>query len=208
VCLVWSRERSIYRIEQGVRGSGKVDHGAASPAAGRARRGHVDALRVQAMRLAATARSGEAWLGRIASTTAAARTGCGRRLRQRRSWVWAGRVSGGVAVSLRCSTCRGRVQGVLEVVARRVASVCPRRAHARRERRPGRVWARVVRPMSSSSATRAVLGWRRRGGGMLWRRGQGWGSKGRGGGAAWPACGRHGHAMLALSPSLAPLCFI
>jgi hypothetical protein len=75
VCSVASRERSIYRIEQGLRGSGKVDHGAASPAAGRARRGHGDALRVQASLMAATAWSGRAWLGRIASGHVAAVAG-------------------------------------------------------------------------------------------------------------------------------------
>jgi hypothetical protein len=75
VCSVASRELSIYRIEQGLRGSGKVDHGAASPASGRARRGGGSVLRLLAMLLAATAWSGRAWLGRIASRHVAAVAG-------------------------------------------------------------------------------------------------------------------------------------
>ena len=154
------------------------------------------------------ARSGGVCGRGIASVSAVLVAGSRRRLRRRRARVVVLAMSGDVLVARACSTAGQRVQGVLVVTARRVASVCPRRAHARRARRPGRHGRELVSALSSSSSTRAGLGWRRRGGGMLWRRGQGWGSKGRGGGAAWPACGRHGHAMLALSPSLAPLCFI
>jgi hypothetical protein len=154
------------------------------------------------------ARSGGVCGRGIASVSAVLVAGSRCRLRRRRARVGVEGMSGGCVATRRCSTAGQRVQGVLVVMARCVASVCPRRAHARRARRPGRHGRVLVSALSSSSSTRAGLGWRRRGGGTRWRRGQGWGSKGRGGGAAWPACGRHGHAMLALSPSLAPLCCI
>ena len=99
VCLVWSRELPIYRIEQGLRGSGKVDHGAASPASYRARRGGGSVLRLLAMLLAATARSGEAGLGRIASVSVASAADQGSLLRRRRLRVLVEGVSGSVAVS-------------------------------------------------------------------------------------------------------------
>jgi hypothetical protein len=158
VCSVASREPPIYRIERGWRGSGKVDHGAASPAAGRARRGRCRVLLVQAKLEVVLVWSGDVWSGRIASTTAAARTGCGRRLRRRWSRVGTGRVSGAAEVSRWCAWRRQGVQGVSREAARRVASARPWRAWSRRERHPGPVWARVVRALSSSSSTRAVLG--------------------------------------------------
>jgi hypothetical protein len=154
----------------------------------------------------ATARSGGVCRRSIASVSAVLVAGSRRRLRRRRARVVVLAMSGDVLVARACSTASQGGQGVLVVVARHVASVCPRRAHARRERRPGRVWARVVRPMSSSSATMAVLGRRRRGGGMLWRRGQGWGSKGERGRWSARRHGRHGHVLASLLLSLAQLC--
>jgi hypothetical protein len=91
---------------------------------------------------------------------------------------------------------------VREVAARRVASARPWRAWSRRERHPGQVWARVVRALSSSSSTRAVLGGTRE---VRWRSMARWPGqrvkeeRGRlSGWAAWPAwpC----LALLLLSP--------
>jgi hypothetical protein len=48
-------------------------------------------------------------------------------------------LSGGFQVASGCSRRRERVQGVSEVVARRVYWACPGRACVRHERRPGRV---------------------------------------------------------------------
>jgi hypothetical protein len=80
---------------------------------------------------------------------------------------------------------------VLVVMARRVASVCPRRAHARRERRPGHHGRELVSALSSSSSTRAVLGEARQCGGVLWRGGPRLASKGERGRLGmvmpWPA---------------------
>lgn len=92
-------------------------------------------------------------------------------------------------------------------MAWRVARVCPRRARARRERRPGRHGRVLVWPMQGSSSTTADA---RRLSRVRWSAGTWWpGSamKERGGGAAWPACGRHGHAMHVLSLSLGFLCW-
>jgi hypothetical protein len=75
VCSVASREPPIYRIARGWRGSGKVDHGAASPAAGRARRGRCRVLLVQAKLEVVLAWSGDVWLGRISSGHVAAVAG-------------------------------------------------------------------------------------------------------------------------------------
>ena len=67
VCSDRRGEVSFYRRARVLRGSGKVDHGAAAPVVYRARRGGGSVLRLLAMLLAATAWSGRAWLGRIAS---------------------------------------------------------------------------------------------------------------------------------------------
>jgi hypothetical protein len=204
VCSVASRELSIYRIEQGLRGRVVVDMLAASPASGRARRGRGNVLLVQAKRMVAIAWSGGSWIGHIASTTAAAFTGTGRRLRRRRSRVWAGRVSGGVAVSLRCSTRSQGVQGGLEVVARRVASG----VHARRERHPGLILARDLRRVVVASSTRAGVGGARV---VRWRgltRWPGQGKKEERGGASGWRHGRHGHALACPPLSLGVLCII
>ena len=73
--LVWSREPPIYRIERGLRGSEVGDMGAASPAAGRARRGRCRVLLVQAKLEVVLAWSGDVWLGRISSGHVAAVAG-------------------------------------------------------------------------------------------------------------------------------------
>ena len=126
MCLVWSREPPIYRIERGWRGSGKVDHGAASPAAGRARRGYGDALRVQAVLLVVTTWSGSVRVARVASVSVAPAAEQCLLLRRRWARVAVLAVSGGVQVSSACSMCSQGVQGVLEAVARRVYWACPR----------------------------------------------------------------------------------
>jgi hypothetical protein len=58
VCSTSSRERGIYRWPRVRLGREEVDHGAASPASDRARRGGGSVLRLLAMLLAATAGSG------------------------------------------------------------------------------------------------------------------------------------------------------
>lgn len=68
-------DASFYRRASVLRGRVVVDHGAASPASGQARRGHGSALRVQASLMAATAWSGRAWLGRVASRQVAVMAG-------------------------------------------------------------------------------------------------------------------------------------
>jgi hypothetical protein len=152
------------------------------------------------------ARSGGVCGRSIASVSAALVAGSRRRLRRRRARVVVLAVSGDVQVASACSTAGQRGQGEREVMARRVASACPRCAHARRERRPGRVWARVFRALSTSSSTRAELGEARRCGGVLWRGGQGWRARERGGGGRARRHGRHGHVLASLLLSLAPLC--
>ena len=108
-----------------------VDHGAAFPAAGRARRGYGDALRVQAKLMVATAGSGRAWLCRIASRSVAAAAGSSSPFTAAAAQGLVEVVSGGVQVASGCSTRSQGVQGESEVVARRVAvarsGACPRR---------------------------------------------------------------------------------
>ncbi|KAK1648366.1 hypothetical protein QYE76_066171 [Lolium multiflorum] len=153
--LALLRCESIEWCARVLRGRVVVDHGTAFPAGGRARRGCGSVLRFLAMLLAATAWSGRAWLGRIASRHVAAVAGCGRRLRRRRARVVVVVMSGSSEVALRCSTRSQGVQGEREVVARRVSRACPRHAHARHERRLGAFWARVVRRVVAAPSTRA-----------------------------------------------------
>ena len=204
--MVLSRELPIYRIEQGLRGSEVVDMGAASPAAGRARRGYGDALRVQAVLLAATAWSGSAGIARIASVSVAPAAEQGLLLRRRWARVVVLAVSGGVQVASGGSTRRELVQGVSEMAARRV--YCDVRVHVMRGA-SGVVSAsraRVGRRVSSSSVTTARLGWRRRCVGARWRGGQGWEAMERGGGRRARGHGRHGHALACSLLSSASLC--
>jgi hypothetical protein len=153
-----SGECSIYRDARVLRVRSEVDMLAASPASYRARRGCGRVLLIKAKLEVVLARSGGGWFGRLASTTAAAFTGSCRRLRRRRSRVCAARVSGGVAVSRRCSTRWKGVQGVLEVVAWRVASMRLWRA----TRNASGMLARSGRASSgestASTATRPWLG--------------------------------------------------
>jgi hypothetical protein len=67
VCSVRSRERSIYRVEQGSRGRVVVDMLAASPASGWARRGCGRVLLVQAKLGVVLAWSGGVRIVRVAS---------------------------------------------------------------------------------------------------------------------------------------------
>ena len=180
--------------------------GAASPAAGRARRGYGDALRVQAVLLEATAWSGSVRIARIASVSVAPAAEQGLLLRRRWARVVVLAVSGGVQVASACSRRCKRGQGVSEVVARRVYWACPRRACVRRERRPGRVLARVVRRVVAVPSTMAVLGLARRCVGARWRGGPGRGARGERGGRRARGHGRHGHALACSLSLLASLC--
>jgi hypothetical protein len=71
------------------------------------------------------ARYGEVYDGRARARTGADAAGLCRRHRRRRSWVAVKSVSGGFGHVRRCSTRREEVQGVSEVVARRVSSARP-----------------------------------------------------------------------------------
>jgi hypothetical protein len=99
VCSDRRAELSFYRRASNRGGCGEVDMLAAIPASGWARRGCCRVLLCQAMRLAATARSGEAGLGRIASVSVASAADQGSLLRRRRLRVLVEGVSGSVAVS-------------------------------------------------------------------------------------------------------------
>jgi CTP:molybdopterin cytidylyltransferase MocA len=76
------------------------------------------------------ARSGGVCGRSIASVSAVLVAGSRRRLRRRRARVVVLAMSGDVLVARACSTASQGDQGVLVVVTRHVASVCPRRAHA------------------------------------------------------------------------------
>jgi hypothetical protein len=67
VCLDCPGKVSFYSSASVLRGRVVVDHGAAFPAGGRARRGCGSALRVQAKRMVATAGSGDVGIARIVS---------------------------------------------------------------------------------------------------------------------------------------------
>ena len=131
VCSVASRERAIYRIERGWRGSDAGDHGAASPASYRARRGRRCVRGVATVLWVVTAWSGRAWRCRVSSMSVASAADQGWLLRRRWVRVVVESVSNGVAVASGCSTRSQGVQGESEVVARRVAvarsGACPRR---------------------------------------------------------------------------------
>jgi hypothetical protein len=99
VCSDRRGEVSFYRRARVLRGSGKVDHGAAAPVVYRARRGRGAVLRFLASRLAATARVGGGWFGRLASASVAPAADQGWLLRRRRVRVVVEGVSNGVAVS-------------------------------------------------------------------------------------------------------------
>jgi hypothetical protein len=103
VCSIRRMELSFYRRASDREGCGEVDMLAAIPASGWARRGCGRVLLFQAKLGVVLAWSGGSWIGRISSTTAAARTGTSHRLRRRRSRVGAGRVSGAAEVSRRCA---------------------------------------------------------------------------------------------------------
>jgi hypothetical protein len=171
VCSIRRMELSFYRRASDREGCGEVDMLAAIPASGWARRGCCRVLLFQAKLGVVLAWSGDVWSGRISSTTAAARTGTSRRLRRRRSRVWAGRVSGGVAVSLRCSTRCKRGQGVLEVVARRVSRARSRATSTAWRRRAGRVCSGQCRASPRPwLALACLVGCGR----VVWQGGQGW----------------------------------
>ena len=103
VCSMASRERSIYRGVEVLRGRVGVDMGAAVPARYGARRWRRAVQRVQAKLMAATARSGGVWMARISSVSAAASTGSCSSSPAAAVQGLVERVSGGVEVALRCS---------------------------------------------------------------------------------------------------------
>jgi hypothetical protein len=148
-------EVSFYSSAWVLRGRVVVDHGAAFPACGRARRGRGSVLRVQASLMAATAWSGEAWLGRVASRQVAAVAGSSSPFTAAAVQGLVVAMSGGVQVASASSTASQRGQGECEAVERRVASG----VHARRERHPGLILVRDLRRWLASSSTAAWLGW-------------------------------------------------
>jgi hypothetical protein len=137
-------------------------------------------------------------LGRVVSTTAAAVAGSSSPSTAAAVQGLVVAMSGGVVVSLRCSTCRGRVQGVLEVVARHVASARPC-AHGRdASGMPGEFGRAISGELRRLPRRWPVLGGVGGCGGECGRQGQGWRARMRGG----EEHGRHGPAWPCLACSL------
>jgi hypothetical protein len=201
-------DASFYRRASVLRGRVVVDHGAASPASGRAGRGCSDALRVQARLMAATAWSGRAWLGRVASRQVAAMAGSSSPFTAAAVQGLVVAMSGGVQVASASSTASQRGQGECEVVAREVARARPCTCWRDASGVQGAFWARCLRRVSSSSSTMAMLGWRRSLVGARWRGGQGRGARRGEGARRARGHGRHGHALACSLSLLASLCSI
>jgi hypothetical protein len=100
---------------------------------------------------------------------------------------------GACLAASRCHCGAQRVHRGSRACSRWWRGACPGRALVRRPRHAGRVWARCLRRVSSSSSTTAMLGWRRGLVGAWWRGGQGGERRRRGGGCRVGRHGRHGH---------------